>query len=171
MDNLMKVYFKNGIKEYIYKKITKHPDYIFYKAVLVNQRYRKYKDNNNTFLKFLYSFKANHYASKYNLELYGKYGKNLRIWHGNIIINGQAKIGDNVNFHGNNCIGETKNGTPVIGNNVEIGYGATIIGNIKIADNITIGANSLVNKSFAEEGVIIAGNPAHIISKKGGNDE
>ena len=71
-------------------------------------------------------------------------------------------------MHGNNCIGN--NGKEVkacltIGNNVDIGYGATIIGDIKIADNIIIGANSLVNKSFLESGVVIAGCPAKVIKK------
>ena len=34
-----------------------------------------------------------------------------------------------------------------------------IIGNIKIADDIVIGANALVNKSFLEKGIVIAGVP------------
>lgn len=33
-------------------------------------------------------------------------------------------------------------------------------GNIEIADNIIIGANATVTKSFLEEGIIIAGTPA-----------
>ena len=37
---------------------------------------------------------------------------------------------------------------PIIGDNVDIGVGATIIGNITIADNIKIGAGAVVTKSF-----------------------
>lgn len=147
--------------------ISMHPDYIFYKAVNINRKYRKYKEEKNIIMMLFYGIKANRMAVKYNLELYGKFGDNLRIWHSNIVINGNAKIGDNVQLHGNNCIGEKKDGkAPIIGNNVEIGYGANIIGDIKIANNIIIGANSLVNKSFEEEGVVIAGCPAQIIKKK-----
>jgi len=56
---------------------------------------------------------------------------------------------------------------PHIGNNVFIGPGAVIVGDIKIADNIAIGVNSFVNKSFLEEGIIIAGVPARKVSDKG----
>ena len=46
---------------------------------------------------------------------------------------------------------------------MDIGVGAVIIGNIEIADNIIIGANAVVNKSFKEEGITIAGVPARKI--------
>ena len=76
-------------------------------------------------------------------------------------------MGDNVKLHGSNCIGN--NGfidkAPKIGNNVDIGFGAILIGDIEIADDIIIGANALVNKSFLEKGVTIAGVPAKIIKK------
>jgi len=55
---------------------------------------------------------------------------------------------------------------PVIGNNVYIGPGAKIYGNIEIADNISIATNAAVSKSFLEEGVIIGGVPARVISSK-----
>lgn len=82
--------------------------------------------------------------------------------HGSIIVNPNAKIGKNCRLHGNNCIGN--NGVteecPEIGNNVDIGFGAVVIGNVKISDNIKIGANAVVNKSFIEPGITIAGVPA-----------
>lgn len=65
-------------------------------------------------------------------------------------------------MHGNNCIGNDgiTDECPKIGNNVDIGYGSIIIGNITIADNVKIGANSLVNKDCLEENVILIGSPA-----------
>ncbi|MBT0889312.1 hypothetical protein KJR38_03095 [Streptococcus lutetiensis] len=54
---------------------------------------------------------------------------------------------------------------PVIGNNVDIGVGAKIIGNVTIADGIKIGANAVVNKSFYEEGITIVGVPARKVVK------
>jgi serine O-acetyltransferase len=94
-------------------------------------------------------------------------GKNVFFYHNNIVINPHAIVGDNCKFHGDNCIGN--NGfdekAPTLGNNVDVGYGACIIGDIEIADNVIIGANSLVNKSFNEPGVIIAGVPAKIIKR------
>ncbi len=159
------IYLSQNFGKSLYKRITKHPDYIFYKAVTIHRKYKLAKEKNKKIKSIIYAFYANRIASKYNLELYGKFGENLRIWHGNIIINGDAILGNNCNLHGNNCIGEKNGKSPIIGNNVDIGYGTVIIGDISIANNIVIGANSLVNKSFNEEGVIIAGCPAKIIKK------
>lgn len=82
--------------------------------------------------------------------------------HGSVIINPNARIGKNCLFHGNNCVGNDgkTNDCPVIGNNVDIGFGAVIIGGIEIADNIKIGANAVVTKSFLEPGITIVGVPA-----------
>lgn len=159
------LYLSDNILKRIYKKITHHPDYLFYKAVKIHKKYRNYKEKNNKIAQLLYAFRANRISSKYNLELYGKFGKNLRIWHGNIIINGKAIIGDNVSLHGNNCIGEKNGKAPVIGNNVDVGYGSIILGDVVVADDVIIGANSLVNKSITEKGVVVAGCPAKIIKK------
>ena len=146
--------------------ITNHPYKIFQKVLETSRKYRYYKENARGIfnkIKFLYySTKNNKNVFKYQMEINGELGKNIIIYHNNVIINYNAKLGDNVILHGNNCIGNNleKDKAPVIGNNVEIGYGAIIIGDIKIADDIIIGANSLVNKSFTEPGIKIAGVPA-----------
>ena len=49
---------------------------------------------------------------------------------------------------------------PTIGKNAFIGTGAQIFGTIKIGDNIAIGANAVVTKSFEENDISIAGVPA-----------
>lgn len=164
--NDIDLYLPRNIFKRFFKIISRHPDYIFYKTIKYNRKYRKYKDNKNILGILIYGILSNRLASKYNLELYGKFGDNLKIWHGNIIINNNAIIGNNVQFHGNNCVGQKESGkAPIIGNNVDIGFGTVIIGDIKIADNVIIGANSLVNKSFLDEGVVIAGCPAKVIKK------
>ena len=82
--------------------------------------------------------------------------------HGTIIINPNVRIGKDCKFHGNNCIGNNgiSEGCPKIGDNVDIGFGAVVIGDIQIADGIKIGANAVVNKTFNEPGITIAGVPA-----------
>lgn len=101
-------------------------------------------------------------------------GPGLCLVHGGtIIINGSTKIGKNCRIQSMVNIGSndrTKVGAPIIGDNVFIGPGAKIYGEIKIANNIAIGANSVVNKSFSEENVTIAGVPAKVVSKKGTSD-
>jgi len=86
---------------------------------------------------------------------------------GTVVINGNCKIGSNCRIHVCVNIGANKDRkeAPVIGNNVYIGPGAKIFGGITIADNISIGANAVVNKSFTQAGITIAGVPAIVIIK------
>ena len=89
---------------------------------------------------------------------------------GTLIINEKIKIGENCRIHVNVNLGgatEGKPGAPVIGNNVYIAPGVKMFGDIQIADNIAIGANAVVNKSFLEEGITIAGVPAKKINSRG----
>lgn len=99
------------------------------------------------------------------------FGPGLSISHpGTIVVNGNTRVGANCRIHVCTVIG-TKAGygnvTPKIGNNVYIGPGAKIFGDIEIADGIAIGANSVVNKSFTEPNIGIAGVPAKKINDKG----
>lgn len=85
--------------------------------------------------------------------------------YGNIIINGNAKIGQNCLIHSGVVIGANggSNKAPSIGDNVFIGPGAKIYGNITIANNVYIAANSVVNKSITENNTIYGGMPAKFI--------
>jgi serine O-acetyltransferase len=98
------------------------------------------------------------------------FGPGLCIAHrGTIVINKDTRIGENCRIHACTNIGTSRGGisAPQIGNNVYIGPGAKIFGDITVADNIAIGANSVVNKSFYEKGISIAGVPAKKINNKG----
>lgn len=52
-----------------------------------------------------------------------------------------------------------------IGNHVWIGHKASILKNVSLADNIIVGAGSIVTKSFNKNHVAIAGNPAKIVKE------
>lgn len=97
--------------------------------------------------------------------------KGLLIYHrGNIVFNADH-IGKNVSIAGTVfCVakGQT-NERPILGDNVSIGMNVTIIGGVKIASMIAIGAGSVVTKSFTKENITIAGNPARIINEKEGS--
>ena len=54
-------------------------------------------------------------------------------------------------------------GGPTIGDNVYICTGAKVFGEIQVANDVIIGANSVVNKSVTENGVTVAGAPAKIV--------
>jgi len=99
------------------------------------------------------------------------FGPGLSIGHvGTIVVNGSARIGANCRIHVCTSIATAAGYTdkaPQLGNNIYIGPGAKLFGDIIIANNIAIGANSVVNKSFIEPGITIAGIPAKKVSDKG----
>lgn len=96
-------------------------------------------------------------------------GPGLSIAHrGTIIIHPDARIGRNCRLHVDVVIG-TRPGpppeqVPVIGDNCYIGPGAKIFGAIILGDNLVVGANSVVNRSFPEGHITIAGAPASKVS-------
>lgn len=53
----------------------------------------------------------------------------------------------------------------VIGEHVWIGQGVTILKGVSIAKNSILGTKAVVTKSFDEEGVVLAGNPAKIVKE------
>lgn len=80
-----------------------------------------------------------------------------------IVINGGTKIGNNVNLSHSLTIG-TNNETPaVIGDCVYIGPMCCIVEDVRIGNNVTIGAGSVVIKDI-EDDATAAGVPARIIN-------
>lgn len=91
------------------------------------------------------------------------FGPGLTIYHhGNIIVNETARIGANCRLHGNNCIGNNGkiDNAPVIGDKLDLGFGASIIGDIQLGDRIVVGANAVVICSVSTDGVTLVGVPA-----------
>lgn len=52
-----------------------------------------------------------------------------------------------------------------LGSHVWVGSNALILKGCNIADNVIIGANSVITKSFLEPNIVIAGSPARIVRK------
>jgi len=96
------------------------------------------------------------------------FGPGLSIPHyGTIVVNSATKVGKNCRLHVSANIGASGGAAtaPIIGDNVYIGPGAIIFGNIQIDDNVTIAANATVNKSVSVKNVTIGGTPAIIIKE------
>lgn len=103
-----------------------------------------------------------------NLPPSVKIGPGLRIWHfGCIVLHPNVKIGYNCDIRHGVTIGNRQkyDDVPKIGNNVNIGAGAMLLGDINIGDNVTIGANSVVISDVPSNHTAV-GNPAKIILKK-----
>lgn len=124
----------------------------------------------NKILKYYYKRKKNSIGRKLGIIINaGNFDSGLKIFHyGSIIIHPRAKIGKGCSIHGNCCIGVGSKGLdreelPIIGDNVDIGQGAQILGGVTIADGVIIGAGAIVVKSILEPNVKVAGVPAKII--------
>jgi serine O-acetyltransferase len=94
-------------------------------------------------------------------------GKGLRIWHfGGVFINGQAVLGENCTLRHGVTIGnrEEGGGSPIIGDNVELGAYAQILGAVNIGDGCKIGAMALV-LTDVPTGATAVGQPAHIVAR------
>lgn len=98
------------------------------------------------------------------------FGPGLSIAHyGMLVVHSNAKIGKNCRIHEGVTIGATGGNDCAadIGDNVFIGTGAKILGGIKIADGVAIGANAVVVKDILEPNTTWAGVPAHKVSNNG----
>lgn len=93
-------------------------------------------------------------------------GENFRIDHqGGIVISGYSKFGNDCVIRNGVTVGIARQGenkSPIFGDNVDIGTGAKIIGDIKIGNNVKIGANAVVIKNIPDN-CIAVGVPAKII--------
>jgi serine O-acetyltransferase len=97
-------------------------------------------------------------------------GHRLLIEHfGGIIISGDTCLGDDVVIRNGVTIGLRRTGVrgaPVIGNRVDIGAGAKVLGAIHIGDDVAIGANAVV-LGDVPDGCIAVGIPAIIRPRRG----
>lgn len=119
-----------------------------------------------------YLYKVENYKRTLNFSIpVNVCDKGLSLAHvGPVIINDRAKIGKNCRIHVGVNIGSAAgnpDAVPVIGDNVYLGPGAKIFGGIRIADDVAIGANSVINKDILEENITVAGAPGKKISDKG----
>lgn len=94
-------------------------------------------------------------------------GPGLRIWHfGNIFIHPGVKIGANCTLRQGVTIGNRHPDGPVpmLGDNVELGAYAQVLGGVKIGNNCRIGAMSVVLHDMPD-GSTAVGAPARVIKE------
>src|SRR6202142_3032626 len=98
-------------------------------------------------------------------------GRRFFVDHGMGVVIGESSIvGDDVTLYQGVTLGGTGKETgkrhPTIGNNVSIGSGAKLLGNIRIGDNCRVGAGSVVLRDVPDNSTIV-GVPGHIVLRDG----
>ena len=144
MENTRKIYFKDNRKFLKYAILKEHEWYLY----RFQKKLRAEEKATDIVSRFIYRFSKNILGTKLGIYIpAGVFDEGLHIWHyGNIIVNAESK------------------GCPIIGDNVDIGTGAKILGNIQIANGVKIGA--VVVKSCLTENATIVGIPAKEIYRK-----
>lgn len=93
-------------------------------------------------------------------------GGGVYIQHGWGMVLDAESVGENLWINQNVTVGYRGNGHPRIGNNVRIGTGAVVLGDITIGDNVNIGANAIVTKDVPSNTTVV--NPQAYICKRDG---
>jgi serine O-acetyltransferase len=98
-------------------------------------------------------------------------GRRFFIDHGmGVVIGETAVVGHDVTLYQGVTLGGTgkEHGKrhPTIGDNVVIGTGARVLGNIRVGENCRIGANSVVLRSVPDNSTVV-GVPGHIVLRNG----
>ncbi len=154
---------KKGWKEYLLDIF--YPDYIL--GYLRSMRYVAYFSNTGkksaNIIKYLYH--------RWNFQRLGmrlgfSIGPNVFDYglviphYGTIVVNSGTRAGKYCVLHTSTCIGGAGN---MIGNALYLASGAMVMGpNTTLDDNVSVAANSIVNKSFSESNILLAGTPASI---------
>ena len=96
-------------------------------------------------------------------------GRNFVIDHfGAIVVSGYARFGDDCRIRTGVVVGLARTEDPCapqIGNNVDIGAGAKVLGRITIGNNVRIGANAVVLQDVPDD-CVAAGVPAVIRARR-----
>lgn len=175
----LRMYLQNDLERYNSKPrwftmFTFSETWMLY-SYMRTLRHLEYYNNNmrwyNLPLYLFYKLEHRRRSLKYGISIpVNVAGPGFSFVHpGFLRINPDVKIGENATILPNVLIGRRKPGKETnirIGDNVYISTGATILGPVKIGNNVTIAANSVVIKDIPDN-CVVSGVPAKIIMQNG----
>lgn len=151
-------------------------DFVFQHRVRYMVYLRTSQSTKNKFIKLFCEYKLYRLCRKYGIEIKTK----TKIAPGfvmihpyNITISPAAEIGRNCNIYKGATIGLSNGkypGAPQIGDSVQIGINSTVIGGIKVGNDVLIAPNTLVNRDIPDHSIVI-GNPCKIIHRENATEQ
>jgi serine O-acetyltransferase len=163
-----------NLKHWLLEWVASRTHWHLHKYLRLLRLEEYYANTGKSYRAMWYEGRKNRLGIRINLEICRNcFGKGLSIYHQGCIVNPAVRAGEGCTLHGANCIGnDGKNpDVPKLGDRVNIGYGAVIVGGITIADDVTIGANAVVIHSVTEPGCTVAGIPARIVRHGGSHEQ
>jgi serine O-acetyltransferase len=164
-------YYGTGLKR-LYRTLTHNPLFRRGEYIITCRKVGFYSTNKNGLFNKIklvyYTRKRNILGEKLHIELGpAEFGRRLRIYHNDIVVNAGAVIGDDCELYGNNCIGNKGSdypalAAPQLGNGVSLGVGASVVGPVHIADGCKISGMSFVNKDLIRSNSLYGGYLLHI---------
>ena len=140
------------------------PDYVmtYLESMRKTSYYKHRLSKGGVFFYLLYLYYYRKYRKlgvKLNFSIgYNCFGYGLVLPHyGTIVVGDSNRIGKYAVIHTSTCITDT---AKTIGNGLYLSTGSIITGAQVLGNNISIGANSLVNKNYSEDNSLLVGSPA-----------
>lgn len=130
-------------------------------------RKAEYAANTGKITRIWYLFRLLRIQTRYGISIpLNVLEEGFEIAHlGSVIINAGSRIGKHAKLHPGVCVGANHGMAPKIGDNVYLGPGAKVFGDITLGNDIQVGANAVVTKSCLKDGAILVGVPAQDVSK------
>lgn len=103
--------------------------------------------------------------SNCEISYHAEIGPGLSILHPSmgVVVSRFAKIGKNLTLTGGNVIGAKpsirQGGVLMIGDDMNLGANAVVLGPVVLGDRVTVGASAMVNKDFPSDAILV-GVPA-----------
>lgn len=172
----MAIYHSQSRRDRFLCRLTRDPLYELFRYVKL-LRYEEYYFNCGVgklgTLAYLYYFrKKNRLGNRLGMKIPKNcFGPGLTIYHhGLIIVNEDSRIGADCRLHGGNCIGNNgkAGGAPTAGDGLDLGFGAQLIGNVRLENAVCVGANAVVTRSFEGSGITLVGIPARRLENENG---
>ncbi len=151
-------------------------DYLFHQRLRYMIFFRIAQKTKWKPVRWFLEYKLYRLSRKYGIEIKTstKIGEGFLMCHAyNITISPFAVVGRNVNIMKGATIGLSNGkcpGAPVLGDCVYVGINATVLGGIKIGDDVMIAPNTFVNRDVPSHSIVI-GNPCRIIPRENATSE